>query len=132
MRRSHRRLFSVRGARGRRRYRGTPLVTGGGPDSSGKVHRSCLCVVRDGEFCSDCRGGRSTLSYRTVDLVVVVIGLYSREELSVSYTPSYGASSIPIKCSLSQSFDSTSGTGSMSVLLSRLIVNRYVVGFGCL
>jgi len=29
------------------------LVTGGGPDSSGKVHRSCLCVVRDGEFCSE-------------------------------------------------------------------------------
>jgi hypothetical protein len=45
------------------------IVTRGSPDTSGKVHIAAA-IMRDGEFCSDCHGGRSRLSYRTVDLVV--------------------------------------------------------------
>jgi hypothetical protein len=43
------------------------IVTRGSPDTSGKVHIAAA-FMRDGEFCSDCHGGRSRLSYRTVDL----------------------------------------------------------------
>jgi hypothetical protein len=45
------------------------IITIGGPDLSVKVHIAAA-VMRDGEFCSDCRGGWSRLSRRTVDLVV--------------------------------------------------------------
>ena len=81
-------------------------------------------MVRDGEFCSDCRGGRSTLSYRTVDLVVVVIGLYSREELSVSHTPISRSFRYPNKMFIISLVRLYQRHGkSMSVYLSQLIVN---------